>query len=116
MRKLDLSNYNAKGRVPDSGNPGREIDAEIPFYVKTSIINLLFIPALQLSGAEVLRQNILAMKLEACKDEILLEEEEWGRIKKSVETFKGFDRNAVELVRRVLEAPIVEVHEKPAKG
>ena len=66
-----------------------------------------------MSGAELVKQNVLAMKLESCKeDEILLEDEEWGRIKRAVDTYKGFDRNAVELVTHINEAEVVEVKPK----
>lgn len=110
MRKLNLRDYTVKMRVPDQGNPGQEIDAEFPYRFKDSILNLLFTRELQLSGAELVRQNILAMKLEQCKDdEILLEEEEYNRIKKAVDAFKGFNRNDVELVTRINEAVVVEV-------
>jgi len=94
-------------------NPGQEIVTEFPYRVKDSILNLMFIRELQLSGAELVKQNVLAMKLETCKDnEILLEDEEYNRIKKAIDTFKGFDRNAVELVNRINEAEVVEVEAK----
>jgi len=113
MRKLNLKDYMVKVKSPDPENPGQVIDDEYPYYVKDSILNLLFIPELQLSSAELVRQNLLAMKIEQCKDgEILLEDEEWERAKKAVDTFRGFDRNAVELVTRILDAPIVEAEEK----
>ncbi len=90
-----------------------EIEAEYPYHVITSILNLMFNPALQLSGAELVRQNILAMKLEQCKDdEIILEDEEWERIKKAFDAFKGFSRTDVELVTRINEAEVVEVKTK----
>ena len=113
MRKLNLVNYTIKMRVPDRMNPGKEIDTEFPYRVKDSILNLMFIPALQLSGAELVKQNVLAIKLETCKDdEILLEEEEYQRIKKAVDTFKGYNRNDFELVTRINEAEVVEVETK----
>jgi len=113
MRKLNLKNYTVKVKVPDQKNPGQMIEAEFPYGVKDSILNLLFIPDLQLGGAELVKQNVLAMKLESCKDdEILLEDEEWGRIKRAVDTFRGFDRNAVELITRINEAEMVEVEPK----
>ena len=111
MRKLNLANYTItmKEKTP----LGEIVDAQYPYHVKDSILNLLFIPDLQLSGAELVKQNVLAMKLEQCKeDEILLEEEEYQRIKKAVDTFRGFDRNAVELVTRINEAEVVEVESK----
>jgi len=109
MRKLNLKNYMVTIKTPDKMRPGHEIDAQFPYRVKDSILNLMFIPALQLSGAELVKQNVLAMKLENCKeDEILLEDEEYNRIKKAFDTFKGFNRNDVELVTRIQEAEVGE--------
>ena len=113
MRKVKLADYTVKLKVPDQMNPGQVIEGEYPYHVKDSILNLLFIQDLQLTGAELVKQNVLAMKLESCKeDEILLEDEEWGRIKRAIDTFKGFDRNAVELVTRINDAEVVEVEPK----
>ena len=113
MRKLNLRDYTVKVKVPDKMNPGQEIDAEFPYRFKDSVLNLLFTKELQLSGAELVKQNVLAMKLEQCKeDSILLEEDEYQRIKKAVEVFKGFGRNDVELVTRINEAEVVEVEPK----
>ena len=113
MRKLNLKDYTVKVKTPDQMKPGEEIEAEIPYPFMTSLLNLLFIPDLQLGGAELVRQNVLAMKLEQCKeDEILLEDEEYGRIKRAIDTFKGFGRNDVELVTRIDEAEVVEVEPK----
>ncbi len=110
MRKLNLKDYTVKMNVPDQMNPGKQINAEIPYHFKDSILNLLFIPDLQLGGAELVKQNVLAMKLEQCKeDEILLEDAEYNRIKLAVDTFKGFGRNDVELVTRINEAVEVEL-------
>jgi len=113
MRKLNLRDYTVKMKVPDKANPGKELDIELPYHVKDSILNLMFIPQLQLSGAELVKQNVLAIKLETCKDgEILLEDEEYDRIKKAFNTFRGFGRPDVELVRRINEAEVVEVEQK----
>ena len=113
MRKLNLKDYTVKVKMPDQMNPGKEIEAEIPYPFMTSLLNLLFIRELQLSGAELVKQNVLAMKLEQCKDdEILLEDEEYNRIKRAIDTFKGFGRNDVELVTRINEAEVVEVEPK----
>jgi len=109
MRKLKLTDYTVKTKVPDQMNPGQQIDIEMPYRFMDSILNLLFIRELQLSGAELVKQNMLAMKLEACKDdEILLEDEEWQRIKRAVDVFKGFNRSDVEFVMRINEAEKVE--------
>lgn len=106
MRKLDLSDYTVKRKTPDKANPFNEIEIELPYRVKDSILNLMFVPQLQLSGAELVKQNALALKIEACKEgEILLEEAEYERVKKALSTFKGFTRDDVELVTRIMEAP-----------
>ncbi len=113
MRKLNLKDYTVKVRAPDQMNLGKVIDAEMPYYFKDSVLNLLFTRELQLSGAELIKQNVLAMKLEQCKeDEILLEDEEYNRIKRAIDVFKGFGRNDVELVTRINEAEVVEVEQK----
>ena len=110
MRKLSLTDYTVKMKVPDNMNPGKEIELELPHHFKDSVLNLMFIRELQLSGAELVKQNVLAIKIETCKDdEILLEEEEYQRIKKAVDVFKGFNRNDVELVTRINEAEVVEI-------
>jgi len=113
MRKLNLKDYMLKIKTPDKMNPGQIIEGEFPYHFKDSILNLLFIPALQLNGAELVKQNVLAMKLEQCKEgEILLEDEEYNRIKRAVDTFKGFGKNDVELVTRINEAAVVDVKPK----
>jgi len=113
MRKLNLKDYTVKVDVPDKINTGQLIKAELPYQVKTSFLNLMFIPDLQLNGAELVKQNVLAMKLEQCKeDTILLEDEEYNRIKRAIDVFKGFGRNDVELVTRINEAEVVEVEPK----
>jgi len=110
MRKLNLKDYTVKMKVPDNMNPGKEIEVELPYHFKDSVLNLMFIRELQLSGAELVKQNVLAIKIETCKDdEILLEEDEYERIKKAVDVFKGFNRNDVELVTRINEAEVVEI-------
>ena len=110
MRKINMANYMVKLKAPDQMNPGKMVEGELPYQVKDSILNLLFIQDLQLSGAELVKQNVLAMKLEQCKeDEILLEDEEYNRIKRAIDTFKGFGRNDVELVTRINDAEVVEI-------
>lgn len=109
MRKLNLKDYQVAGKAKSA--EGKIIDVSGPYKVKDSILNLMFTHDLQLSGAELVKQNALALKIEACKDEdIILEEDEYNRIKKAFDTFKGFGRNDVELVTRVNEAAVVEIN------
>jgi len=111
MRKLNLKDYMVTGKV--KGGDGKLVDITVPYHVKDSILNLMFTRELQLSGAELVRQNILAMKLENCKeDDIMLEEEEYQRIKRAVDAFRGFNRNDVELVTRINDAPAKENKEE----
>lgn len=113
MRKLNLIDYIVKIKAPDQMNPGQFIEGEWPYKVKESILNLLFHKELHLTNAEVVRANMLAIKLEECKEgEILLEEEEYLRIKRAFDTFKGFNRNDVELIGRINDAEVVEVESK----
>jgi len=110
MRKLNLENYTVKVRQPDPMKLGEMIDAEMPYNFKDSILNLLFYKDLELDGFELVRQNILATKIETCKaSEVLLEEDEYQRVKRAVAVFKGFNRHDVELVTRVNEAAEIEV-------
>ncbi len=113
MRKLNLKDYSVKMKAPDPKKPEGVIAFELPYPVKDSILNIMFRKELQLSGAELVKQNVLAMKLEACKDdEILLEEEEYKRLKNAFDKCMGFTRADVELVIRINEAEEVEVEQK----
>ncbi len=100
MRKLDLRNYEVTQKV--MGGNGQPIDITVPYNVKDSVINVLFLPALKLQGAELVRQNVLAMKIEACKDEVMLEEAEFARVKAAIEAYPSQGRADVELVDRIL--------------
>ncbi len=113
MRKLNLKGYTVKSKVPDPMKPGALMDVEFPYPLMDSILNIMFRRELQLSGAELVKQNALALKLEACKaDEILLEDEEYERIKGAFDRCLGFGRDDVELVTRINEAEVVEVEQK----
>lgn len=107
MRQIDLSNYSVHVR----DEKGEWID--LPYEVKDSITEVLFARDLQLSGRELLKRDDLARKLRDCADSnVLLEEEEWNKLVMAVETIKGLGRPDVELVRRILEAPKIEVEAK----
>jgi len=107
MRQIDLSNYTVRVR----NEQGEWVD--LPYETKDSMIELLFARDLQLSGAELLDRDDLARKIRDCADgHILLEEEEWKKLFTSVNTVKGLGRPDVEFVRRILEAPKVEVEPK----
>lgn len=100
MRRVDLTNYDVVG---DDGKP-------LPYLVKDSLVNLLYNPDLRLNARDLMEHYRIAQKIE--KGEELLEEADYARLKTSIECFRGFSRNDVELVRRVIDAPTVEVTEK----
>ena len=106
MRKLNLENYEITFR-----NIQGEFETA-PYGFKDSIINLMFHPNLKLSGKALLETNILAEKIMEADKEIMLEEAEYNRVKSAVDSFKGFTRNEVGLVKRVTECPKIDVKEK----
>ena len=111
MRKVAIKDYAVKARDQETG---KVVDA--PYSVKESIISILFLPALQLQAKELLERDKLANKINDAKDGfILLEDAEFKKVEDAVNAHKGFGKNDVEFVRRVLEAETVEVAEKPVE-
>lgn len=88
---------------------------EVDYLVRDSIVEILFHPNLQLGGKQLLDQNILALKIEKWPDnDLLLEEDEYNKVKAGVEALRGLGRHDVEFISRILNAPTVEVQAKPA--
>jgi len=106
MRKLNLENYEITFRDTQG-----ELQTA-PYAFKDAIINLMFHPDLRLSGTELLKTNILAEKIMKADKEIILEEDEYNKVKSAIDSFKGFGRNEVELVKRVTECPKINVKEE----
>lgn len=107
MRQIDLSNYLV--RVRDEKGEW----TKLPYEVKDSMTEMLFARDLQLSGPELLTRDDLVRKINGCTDsKVLLEEEEWNKCVRAAETIKGLGRTDVELIRRILKAPKVEVEAK----
>ncbi len=102
MRKLDLTNYTVKMRVPAGDPYAPMIDVEYPYYVKDAILTYMFVPALRLTGLELAKQNVVALKIEACDEDFIeLEEDEFARVKSAFDLFEGFGRPDLELVNRI---------------
>ena len=115
MRKLNIENYKIKVKVNEvdpETNRIKVLIKENDYNFKDSLIFLMFQRELQLAGKGLLEQNILAEKILKAEKEIILEEVDYSKLKKAIESFKGATRNEVELVRRVLECPKIEVEEK----
>lgn len=106
VKKILLDNYEIEIR-----NEKGEI-AKAPYDVKTSLTSVLLSPILQLDGRELLMRGKIVDRIEAADGHILLETADYSKLKKAFETVKGFSKNDIELVRRVLEAENVEVEEK----
>lgn len=103
-RKLHIADYPIK--VKDA--EGEEKEA--PYSVRLSLVNLLFHPRANLDAFSTLKCDIIARKIEVCKEDyIVLTEEQYNWIKDSVNSFRGFDRYAVELINRVHNAPEIDI-------
>lgn len=101
MRELNLENYQYTQKVANPVN-GNVNEITLPYLVKDSILNIMFLPELKLQGAELIRQNKLAMKIEAANGRVMLEEDEYQRVKKAAEFYKAQSRADVELIDRIL--------------
>lgn len=88
-----------------------------PYNVKESMVSCLLHPALKLTGRELLLRGKLATRIEEAeikegKGFILVEEEDYRKLRQAFETIEGFTKSDMELVRRVLESEEIEVEEK----
>lgn len=108
--KINLEDYTID--VPTRQEDGSEKNVRMPYHVKRSIEAILFNPALKLGGRELLLQNKIFDKIESASGEILLDFADYAKLKHACEVFEGFRKFDVELVNRILEAPVVEVEEK----
>ena len=117
MRKVNLADYEVKKKAINPANPTEFVEYFETYPVKDSVLNLMFQRELQLNSAELVKQNALALKIEACKDPvILLEDAEWDRLKRAIDVFKGYHRDDLEMISRINDAEKVEVAEKSPKS
>lgn len=106
MRKLDLSSYPVTVRRPDGTTEQQ------PYDVRDILADISFLPAQGCKKVELFKREKLAKKIaEAPTETILLEETEWQRLNDALDHVGGLGRQEVELVRRIVEAPVVEVEE-----
>jgi len=96
MRKIDLKDYEHDGK---------------PYPVTGTISMLLFNPDLKLAARDLIAQDALAKKIEGAGASVLLEEEEYQKVKRAIEIIKGWQRGDLEFVSRILDAPEIEVKE-----
>ena len=108
MRKINVEPY-----IVTLGTAnGQEITED--FKVKESLEICLFHTQLQLDGRELLKRRKILHKIEEADGTLLLEEDEWEKLKRAFETIKGLSKNELPLVERVIEAEEIEVKEKGA--
>lgn len=116
MRKLDLSNYEIDGLVDKKDEKDGIIDREpgrVPYDVRKSIIFIMFSPDQRLNALELLSRDKLANKINDCQEDfVLLEQAEYEKIKNAANIVQGYSQNDIELVKRIIDCPEVEV--KPA--
>jgi hypothetical protein len=98
MRKINLKNYQVPGTDKD-------------YKIKEVLCTLLFNPELKLLARDLFKQNLLAEKIEGSGESVLLEDNEYEKVKRAVETYKGWQRGDLEFIQRILEAPEVPVKE-----
>lgn len=119
MRSLDLTRYKLEISPDGHQEPvkcpkcGTEVGkpAEPPDYdIKGSIVEIMFAREQQLTAIETLERDSLAHKIKDWPDNtLLLEEAEYLKVKQSLEALRGFGRNDVEFIRRIMQAPEVPV-------
>ena len=104
MRKIDVTPY-----PYDRDGEGQPLI----FDVKSSLAAVLFNQA-GLDAREVIRRDELAQRIEAATDEILLENAEWTKCIDGLNAtdLKPLGRSVVTFLRRVIDAPSVDVKEK----
>lgn len=107
-RKIDLTPY------PLTHRPMNPEGKPYQYDVRGSLAELCFVPELQLTGRDVLSANRIAQTILDAGPSLLLAEMDYSRLSAACLQHKGFTRDDVELVRRVLEAPEVEVTEVAA--
>lgn len=106
MRKIDVRPYPITLALPN----GQEITDD--FKVKESLAICLCHPQLQISGLELLNRRKILDKIEAADGTLLLEDDEWEKMKQALETITGMSKNEIPMIERVLEAEEIEVTEK----
>jgi len=111
MRRINLENYTEMVREEVSGQI-----VELPYPVKDSMVDVLLSRELGLSAREALGREDLARKIKDCPDgTILIEENDYTKLVTAIDTIKGWSRTDIEFLKRITEAPEVEVEEKQPK-
>ena len=105
MRKIDVTDYFTPFRTDLP-------EADRFFRVKESLVAVLFNNP-EMTPRELIKTNALAEKIERSDGLVLLEDAEYDKLVAGLNgtSPKQLTRDAVECVRRILEAPQVDVQE-----
>lgn len=106
MRKIRVENY------PVTIGTANNQEVTEDFKVKESLAICLCHPQLQISGLELLNRRKILDKIEAADGTLLLEDDEWQKLKTALETITGMSKNEIPMIERVTEAEEIEVKEK----
>lgn len=106
MKKINTKSFNV-----DLLNKEGKLESQ-PYLVRESMVEILFHPNLKLKSIDLIKQDELAKKIIKAKDELLLEDEEYARLKEALEKVEGLGRNDVEFVKRILDAESIDVKEE----
>jgi hypothetical protein len=85
---------------------------DMPYEMKDSVIQLLFVRELGINGLELLERDDLARKIREADGYVLLEEGEWGKLNDACNNLAHFGEPDVEMVRRIMKAEPVQVEVK----
>ena len=107
MKKLILTDYKV-----EMLNPKGQIE-NVNYGFRDSFVEIIMSRILQLNGTKLLESGKIAAKVKDCKEDyLLLEDSEWKLCDWAIDTYKGLGKAELELVKRIKEAPDVEVAEK----
>lgn len=106
MKKINMSLLNVK-LVGQDG-----VEVEVRYALKESMVEMLFHPLLKLNSFNLLRNEELAKKIINSGNELLIEDEEYERMKSALETIEGLRKNDLGMVHRILDAETVQVETK----
>ena len=106
-KRIDLSPFEVE--IPNSDG----VKMKVPYDFRNSMADIILAPQLRLNGSALMKNWRIAEKIQACKeDHILLTYEEYNILRGATEQIDVFSKNDVELIKRIQEAPDVEVEEK----
>lgn len=106
MKKISLKPYNVMVWNKDGSQK------EIAYGIKESMVEILYNPALKLNSINLLKQEGLAKKIVDAGEELLLEEEEYTRLKNALGVIEGLGKNDLEMIHRIVDAEDVVVEIK----